>query len=307
MFTVDCNITDLKIREKSLVKVFFSMNVHQVAAPDMSLEEARSYVFFFNEGRESISSYIGLHFLHSDRKLFYTYWNNPFPYAQLAEVEVESRNFAEDLGAMLDEIDFAKMSDPEKNLWIDEQEIFSGRKKAADPPEIRGTGPTAYEKSETGLKSGQGEEIVSAAQPVPVPPAVAGSAAVQSAAAKPSPLSVPEWEQKRSLPETQQQPTENGAQQPASPVAPAGQQDQVLQAQVKAKTRPQRRPAEPQTSPGGQSGAPAARPEGTDEVLAQAVRDGIVKAPRQQLRKDIRGATVVSRDKEALARLLSSF
>ena len=49
MFTIDQNITDLKIKERRILKILFSMNIHQVASPEMILEEARSYVLFFGE------------------------------------------------------------------------------------------------------------------------------------------------------------------------------------------------------------------------------------------------------------------
>lgn len=301
MFAIDSSINDLKIREKSLLKVFFSMNVHHAAAPDMSLEEARSYVFFFNEGRETISSYIGLHFLHSDRRLFYTCSKNPFAYGELTEVETEARNFAEDLGAMLDEIDFAKMSDLEKGRWIDEQEIFSGRKKSADSPEIPGA-DSAAGQTESGLESGQAENIASPGLSMPVQSAMTDPAAENGAvaAARPSRPVMPEGEQKQSVPEAHAPAAR--AQAPSRP-APFVQQDPAAQAPA-TKSRPQRKPAAAQAGPG--RSASAARPEQTDDVLAQAVKDGIVKAPRQQLRKDLRGGAL-SRDKEALARLLSSF
>ena len=63
MFTIDNNITDLKIKEKNMVKVFFSMNNHQVATPEMMLEEARSYIMFSGRPMGQLSSYIGLYLL----------------------------------------------------------------------------------------------------------------------------------------------------------------------------------------------------------------------------------------------------
>ncbi len=51
MFTIDPKITEKDLKKKRLFKVFLSMNNHQVATPETSLEEARSYVFFAREGR----------------------------------------------------------------------------------------------------------------------------------------------------------------------------------------------------------------------------------------------------------------
>jgi hypothetical protein len=45
-----------------------------------------------------------------------------------------------------------------------------------------------------------------------------------------------------------------------------------------------------------------------EDVIQRAIKAGVVKAPKQQLNKEIRSTNgIVSRDKEALARLLSSF
>jgi hypothetical protein len=135
MFTIDPNITDLKIKEKDMEKVFFSMNNHQVATPEMMLEEARSYIMFFREAKGKLSSYIGLHLLLTDRKLFYAHSSNPFPEAEMDSIEEEALCFVEGLGAMLDEVNFKKMSSQDKNLWIDEQKIFTPRQVPERTPE----------------------------------------------------------------------------------------------------------------------------------------------------------------------------
>ncbi len=132
MFTIDPKITEKDLKGKNMFKVLLSMNNHQVATPEMSLEEARSYVFFFREGRDRLSAYIGLHLLLTDRKLIYSHSENPFLEDHLLKIEDEARDFAEYLGAMMDEVDFASMSDLEKERWIENQGIFSTK----TPPEV---------------------------------------------------------------------------------------------------------------------------------------------------------------------------
>ena len=137
MFTIDPKITEKDLKGKSIFKVLISMNNHQVATPEMSLEEARSYVFFIREGRNRLSAYIALHLLLTDRKLIYAHSANPFLEEQLQKIEDEARDFAEYLGAMMDEIDFASMSDLEQDKWIEDQGIFSTK----TPPEVAETVP----------------------------------------------------------------------------------------------------------------------------------------------------------------------
>jgi hypothetical protein len=284
MFTIDANITDLKAKERNLIRVLFSMNIHQVANPEMSPEEARSYVFFFREGGK-VQAYVGLYFINTDRRMYYTHSDNPFPEEAMADVEGEARGFAEDLGAMLDEIDFAKLSSAEKNRWIDDQEFLSGRKQ----------------ETQSRAEDVAAGQTASVEKPAPVQPAP-----VQQAAAQPAPI----VQQQASAPEAQPQPQPVPAVPPAAPVQPgpvrppASQQPPPQPVQKAA--APSKAPAQPVPYvPETDQPAPVQR---VDEVLEEAVKAGVVKAPKAQLKKDIRSSTgVISREKEALARLLASF
>jgi hypothetical protein len=259
MFTVDPNITDLKVKEKSMLKVLFSMNTHQVATPEMSLEEARSYVIFCREGGGKISAYIGLHLLVTNRRLFYPHSSNPFPEEDMNGVDEEARGFAEGLGAVLDEIDITKMSSEEKNHWIDDQAIFNLKKQIEAKPAEQPAAPVT-----TAPEQPPGP----AAQPAPaVQPA---SVAQPASPAQPPPVAQP--------------------QETAAPAAPGY-------------TAPV--PPVPEPPPQAARQVSAKRPE---DIIQRAIKAGVVKAPKPQLKKEIHSANgIVSRDKEALARLLSSF
>lgn len=246
MFTIDPTITALPLKEKKLSKALFSMNSHPVATPEMGLEEARSYVFFFHEGNNRLSAYIALHFLHTDRKLFYTHSANPFLEHEMPDVEDEARNFADGLGAMLDELDFSKMSDLEKDRWIEDQGIFIRKKQPEDA-----------------LVEQPPQSEVAAAAP----------------AVQPQPVSVPEP--------------------PAALVRPAPQSSQA---------ELQEQPQSASVTGGVQPKAPPAAPKRRQEPVRKAIREGILKTPEQSPKKEAPSPTgVVSRDREALARLLTSF
>ncbi len=291
MFSVDPAVSDVKIRERRPFKVLFSMNDHPVANPEMSLEDARSYVFFCREGRDKISVYIGLHFLLSDRKLFYTHSVNPFADGQLSDMEEEARRFAEDLGAMLDEVDFNRMSSQEQITWINDLEILSGRKKQAEVPNEPAAAQAPAEIPEQ-------TAVPQNVSPQPAP--------VQAASVQPSPVPV-----QAAPPQPQVQPSvsEVSAEQPpvVQPVQPQAAPSPPPVAAAKPVQPRQQRKAAPERP------APPPEPEQpsvprVEDVLEQAVRAGVVKAPKAQLKNHIRSATgVVSREKEALARLLASF
>lgn len=299
MFSVDPNITDLRIRERNLFKVLFSMNIHQVATPDLSVEDARSYVFFLRDGGK-VQAYVGLYFTRTDRTLYYTHSSNPFPEAQLTEIEVEARGFAEDLGAMLDEIDFAGLSMEERNRWIDDQEILSGRKEAEKPKEPDQPRPPSQAAE---VQTIPAEQSASAAQAGP-----AKSAAVQSSPVVQAPSSDSQSKPAGSQPQVQTSPVPSSPGDMTVQSGPAPQAVQPPRPQRRAAPAPPHAAARPNAAvsvPETDEPAPA---QGVDDVLEQAVKAGVVKAPKAQLKKDIRGASgVVSREKEALARLLASF
>jgi len=252
MFTVDPTITDLKAKEKSMLKVLFSMNTHQVATPEMNLEQARSYVIFCREGGGKISAYIGLHLLDTNRRLFYPHSSNPFPEEDMNAVDEEARGFAEGLGAMLDEIDISKMSAEEKNHWIDDQAIFNLKKQIEAKPSERTEVAASAASEQPSVPSPPPQEVAAPAAPVHTTP-------------------IP------SAPEPSLQPSV----QPIPPKQPAAAPTKAAQ-QVSAKL--------------------------PEDVIQRAIKAGVVKAPKAQLNKEIRSITgIVSRDKEALARLLSSF
>ncbi len=265
MFTIDQQITAKQLKDKSILKVFVSMNNHPVATPDTSLEEARSYVFFFREGKNKLSVYIGLHLLLTDRKLFYAHSANPFSEGGLRKVEDEARDFAEDLGAMLDEVDFAFMSDLEQEQWIEEQSIFSEKKQPEAAPVVEQT---------------------------PQPEVVATAPAVQSPIVpeQPAPAAATV-----SAPET-----------PATPIQPVSQ-PQVSEVQVREKPHERPEPAPEQTTDQTRS-TPLSAAKRRQEITRKTVMADITKTQKQTAKKEpISATSIVGRDREALARLLTSF
>ena len=127
MFTISPSLTDLKVKERNIYKMLYSMNSPQVATPELSVEEARCYVLFFSEG-PNLSAYIGLYLPRIDRKIFYAYTSNPFPFEAAPDVEFEATGFAEDMGFLLDEISVSGMPADDRNRWIEEQYIFGYKK-----------------------------------------------------------------------------------------------------------------------------------------------------------------------------------
>jgi len=256
MFTIDPKTTAKDLKGKSIYKVLLSMNIHQVATPETSLEEARSYVFIFREGRRRLSAFIGIHLLLTDRKLIYKYSANPFSEDGLSEVEDEASDFAEYMGAMMDEVDLSSMSDLEQDSWIEEQGIFSTK-----------TQPEAVPVEQTSLP----EVAAAPAQPPPAAPE------------QPAPA----------------------ISAPAPPAAPGKPLPKVYPAE--AKEQPREAPVTETVKHQAQAPQLAATKR-SGETAQKEATTGIETPPKQTAKKISYSATsVVSRDREALARLLTSF
>ncbi|MGC1455001.1 MAG: hypothetical protein WA946_07400 [Nitrospirota bacterium] len=276
MFTIDPKITEKDLKGKSIFKVLISMNNHQVATPEMSLEEARSYVFFIREGRNRLSAYIALHLLLTDRKLVYAHSANPFLEEQLLKIEDEARDFAEYLGAMMDEIDFASMSDLEQDKWIEDQGIFSTK----TPPEVAETVPAPAPTS--------APETPAAPEP-PVP-------AVETKSA-PEPAAAPEQPLPAAGTKSASQPPAASSVQPVPKTYQVESKEPTRDAPVTETVRKD----VPTQAP------PHAAAKQRQETLQKEATAGI-DAPKQTAKKISFSATsVVGRDREALARLLTSF
>ncbi len=356
MFNIDQKATIADIRGKNLVKAFFSMNNHQVATPEMMLEDARSYILFFRESGGKLSAYIGLKLLATGRKLFYSHSSNPFPEGETAAIEDEALVFVEGLGALLDEKDFTQLTAEEKKQWMDNQEIFieqapqarseEDQHKEEQPAEEKHEepAPVQQEPQASHFPSLMSILPVSPEPPQPVPPIQyqppqtppvppvqyqpqpsppQPAPPIQYQPVQPPPVQYTPPQQPVPVPPAQYQqqpsPASTSPQQPAPYVQP------TFEPQKEQTVAPQRQynealPTQPKPV-SGQSGQSAVLPEAEEaveksvrplpknrqEIMQKAIKAGVVKAPKQQHRESPAVNGVVSRDREALARLLTSF
>jgi hypothetical protein len=329
MFTLDTKITDLNVKEKNIRKVFFSMNIHKVATPEMMLEEAKSYALFFRESKGKFSAYIALHLLSTNRRLYYSHSDNPFFDDRMEEMEEEAYAFAESLGAMLDEIDFTKLSDAEQDRWIDEQEIFSKKTSPLDAlsesqpiAQAQQAAQTVQQPSTQAQPESQAPSILPvshAEQPVPAQPI----AQVQPPTPVTPKVSTPTQPEQPASPAPstplveQEQPTQQVqkpslAERVSARVSPIPKTTRI-QKPVPPPQTPLSQPetyiaqaAETSSQQAQQGQPPPARQQ--KEILQQAIKAGIVKPPKQTQSKETQPVCGgLRRDREALARLLTSF
>jgi hypothetical protein len=194
MFEIKNDLIDLKVKERNIFKILYSMNSHPVATPGMNVEEARCYILFFSEG-SNLSAFIGLYLPRTDRKLFYAYSSNPFPVEGEADVESDARVFAEDMGFLLDEINVAGMAGDDRNHWIEEQYIFGYRKPEAEETESElneEPTPEAEEEEREPEVAAAKEEPAPQPEPPQATPAPSPSPVPQPEPVVPAPVPAPE-------------------------------------------------------------------------------------------------------------------
>ena len=280
MFTIT-PLTDLKVKERNIFKMLYSMNSPQVATPELSVEEARCYVLFFSEG-PNLSAYIGLYLPRIDRKIFYSYTANPFPFEAAPDVEFEATGFAEDMGFLLDEISVSGMPVDDRNRWIEEQFIFGYKKPdlgeefvTVSNEKVKSALTEKGEDGETKVKEEQ-TPIAAAEEPVeqvPVPkadpiphlqepalhqePAQPQKQAVSSVQPQPPILQQPQIQpQQQTAPPVQQQPSiQQPYVQPPQQPLPAYQQPIPQQVQPYMPIQPNGQPQQYQ-QPFPQQGQP---------------------------------------------------
>ena len=239
MFIITHNLTDLKVKERNIYKMLYSMNSPQVATPELSVEEARCYVLFFSEG-PNLSAYIGLYLPRTDRKIFYAYSSNPFPFEAAPDVEFEATGFAEDMGFLLDEISVSGMPADDRNRWIEEQYIFGYKKPEIEDDIVTVTTAEKIksaltEKEEARKAQAKAEQAAeaAAAKPVEPPPAPKVEPVLHPEPSKPEPQAQPQQQavpQAQPQPPVQPQPQAQPPQQPYPPYQqPVPQQGQPLQ------------------------------------------------------------------------------
>lgn len=325
MFIIDTDIKDLKVRERNMVKAFFSMNNHQVATPEMMSEEARSYIIFFREADGKMSAYIGIHLLLTGRKLFYSHTSNPFFERDLSSVEEDARSFAEGLGAMLDEVSLSTMSRDAKEHWIDSQNIFDPEHEKSVVPAALATSSQAPSVAETLSISQQHLQLQ------PVPPAQNIGQSPQTQPIPASAMTQPSQSQQVQAATVPLAPTDQ-----LSPQKQQSQQQSVLQRISSEPIIPDAKKITPALAPlanlqqQAEKAAPSQHSEEESRefpkqantktvpastlpkeqlnIIQEAIKAGIVKPKKPTMKKDVQAATgVVSRDREALARLLASF
>ena len=333
------------------------MNIHQVATPEMMLEDARTYVLFFRENKRRCTAYITLHLLTTDRKLYYSYSANPFHEDKIGAVEEEAFAFAEGLGAMLDEIDFTKISDAEQDRWLDAQDMFSIKQpadsKLAPQPslQIPPEAAAAVQTTSTPTPPMRQQSVAPASPKSHVP--------AHELPPRPTAQTVPSPEAAPAAPPQQQPiwPTEETATaQSAAPTAPP-QQQPIWPTEATTTTQSVAPAAPPQQQPAWQPEAtvsvppvqhitqparpePITRTSAPDSPEERRETEPQHPAPTQQPSKPVQkgssskrsqkdyqpqiktsttntqmpakdtqthSASLISRDREALARLLTSF
>ncbi|MGH7377557.1 MAG: hypothetical protein ACREKK_09085 [Candidatus Methylomirabilales bacterium] len=136
MFDLDPSLDRIPISPDALERVAWSLNLTAVAGTDFAGAEARAYAVAGAAGDGRSVCYVCLYVQSMDRAQVYRHRANPFPAAEGEAHEEEALAFLEDLGFILETIDYRGWNSRERQDWFDKQPPFHARRPPPETPPV---------------------------------------------------------------------------------------------------------------------------------------------------------------------------
>ncbi len=136
MFDLDPSLDRIPISPDALERVAWSLNLTAVAGTDFAGAEARAYAVAGAAGDGRSVCYVCLYVQSMDRAQVYRHRANPFPAAEGEAHEEEALAFLEDLGFILETIDYRGWNSRERQDWFDKQPPFHVRRPPPETPPV---------------------------------------------------------------------------------------------------------------------------------------------------------------------------
>ncbi len=136
MFDLDPSLDRIPISPDAIERVAWSLNLTAVAGTDFAGAEARAYAVTGAGGDGRSVCYVCLYVQSMDRAQVYRHRANPFPAAEGEAHEEEALAFLEDLGFILETIDYRGWSSRERQDWFEKQPPFHARRPPPETPPL---------------------------------------------------------------------------------------------------------------------------------------------------------------------------
>lgn len=135
MFDLDPSLDRIPVSSDAIERVAWSLNLTPVAGTDFAGAEARAYAIIASAGGGRSACYVCLYVSSLDRAQVYRHRANPFSSAEGEAHDEEALEFLQELGFILESIDYRGWSSGERREWFDKQPPFHPRRP---PPETPG-------------------------------------------------------------------------------------------------------------------------------------------------------------------------
>ncbi len=125
MFNPVNDVENLPYNTQSIIKIYRGMNMVNVSIGDYTSEPSEVYITTNQEGDE-LSTFIVFYLVSPASQAIYAFGGNPFSQEERISVELEAKEFVEEMGAILEDIGWEGMAEDERTLWLESQYLFHG-------------------------------------------------------------------------------------------------------------------------------------------------------------------------------------
>jgi hypothetical protein len=136
MFDLDPSLDRIPVSSDAIERVAWSLNLTPVAGTDFAGAEARAYAVTASAGGGRSVCYVCLYVSSLDRAQVYRHRANPFSSAEGEQHEEEALEFLQELGFILESIDYRGWNSQERREWFDKQPPFHPRRPPPETPPI---------------------------------------------------------------------------------------------------------------------------------------------------------------------------
>lgn len=136
MFDLDPSLDRIPVSSDAIERVAWSLNLTPVAGTDFAGADARAYAVTASAGGGRSACYVCLYVSSMDRAQVYRHRANPFSSAEGEAHDEEALEFLQELGFILESIDYRGWSSQERKEWFDKQPPFHPRRPPPETPPV---------------------------------------------------------------------------------------------------------------------------------------------------------------------------
>ena len=125
MFAIDPQLTHVDAAPEQVVAIIESVNQPQVGIPGKSPQAAQAFVAGVRNSNASFSIYVYLMLRQDYEAVIFTHPRDHFPLEAYREIETEALHFVENMGFMMENVNFRNLSKTAQDELLARLPIFT--------------------------------------------------------------------------------------------------------------------------------------------------------------------------------------